>query len=116
MQDGTCRYKKKNMGATVTGFVDIQSGSESLLMEAVATVGPVSVAINALDSFFQYHAGIFSLYKFKFFTWFILLSIYISHICIDDYEWEHMWCSTYKPIFWTWTSNALSLVQWGVVG
>jgi len=56
------------MGATVTGFVDIQSGSESLLMEAVATVGPVSVAINALDSFFQYHAGIFSLYKFKFFT------------------------------------------------
>lgn len=56
------------MGATVTGFVDIQSGSESLLMEAVATVGPVSVAINALDSFFQYHEGIFSLYKFKFFT------------------------------------------------
>lgn len=57
--DGTCRYKKKNMGATVTGFVDVESGSESLLMEAVATVGPVSVAINALDSFFQYKGGVY---------------------------------------------------------
>lgn len=53
MQDGTCHYKASSSGATVTGYVDIKSGDESALQKAVATVGPVSVAIDASQFSFQ---------------------------------------------------------------
>jgi len=56
-----CRFKRANVGATDTGFVDIQRGSESHLQEAVATVGPISVAIDAGHSSFQlYHQGVYN--------------------------------------------------------
>jgi len=53
VQDDTCRYKAEDKGATDTGFVDVTSGDESKLQEAVATVGPVSVAIDASNPSFQ---------------------------------------------------------------
>ena len=53
VQDDTCRYKAENKGATDTGFVDIPRGDESKLKEAIATVGPVSVAIDASHHSFQ---------------------------------------------------------------
>jgi len=57
-QDGPCRYKASASGATVTGYKDISSDDESQLQEAVATVGPVSVAIDAgHSSFQQYKSG-----------------------------------------------------------
>ncbi|GFS28307.1 cathepsin L [Nephila pilipes] len=57
-QDGTCHFKKSDVGATVTGYVDIPTGDEEALKQAVATVGPVSVAIDAShDSFQTYHWG-----------------------------------------------------------
>ena len=44
----TCRYTKKNLGATDYGFVDIYpSGDEQALKAAVATVGPIAVGIDA---------------------------------------------------------------------
>ncbi|XP_049529073.1 procathepsin L-like [Dermacentor silvarum] len=58
--DDKCRFKKENVGATDTGFVDIEQGSEDDLKKAVATVGPVSVAIDASHSSFQlYSEGVY---------------------------------------------------------
>lgn len=41
----------------MTGFVDIESGSEKDLEDAVKKVGPVSVAIDASNWSFQMYAG-----------------------------------------------------------
>jgi cathepsin L len=59
-QDGTCHFKKANVGATCTGFVDIPTGDEEALKKAVATVGPISVAIDASHESFQtYSSGVY---------------------------------------------------------
>lgn len=52
-----CTFKKKLEKAEVTGFMDVESGSETKLQLAVATVGPVSVAIDASHRSFQSYAG-----------------------------------------------------------
>lgn len=58
--DGTCRYNAANSGATEKNFVDIPVGDEAKLMKALATVGPVSVAIDAShESFHFYREGIY---------------------------------------------------------
>ena len=54
--DDSCRYKKKDNGATDIGFVDIKPGDEEALKAAVATVGPVSVAIDASQPSFQFYS------------------------------------------------------------
>jgi len=59
-EDDKCRYNPKNSGATDKGFVDIPSGDEQALMKAIATVGPVSVAIDASQETFQlYSEGVY---------------------------------------------------------
>ncbi|XP_046663095.1 procathepsin L-like [Homalodisca vitripennis] len=56
----TCRYNPKNKGATDNGFVAIQSFSEPDLQKAVATVGPISVAIDGSHtSFKHYKSGVY---------------------------------------------------------
>jgi len=55
-KDGKCRYSAKNKGATDVGFVDVAKGSEKKLQEAVATVGPISVGIDASHSSFQFYS------------------------------------------------------------
>lgn len=52
-QDGPCRFKKESIGATCTGYTDIKHGDEEALQQAVATVGPISVAIDAGHQSFQ---------------------------------------------------------------
>jgi len=60
-KDGTCQFKANSIGATLKAFVDVKSGDESSLQEAVATVGPISVAIDASSIFFQfYHSGVYN--------------------------------------------------------
>lgn len=57
-QDGQCRFKHDSIGATCTGFVDVTQFDEDALKEAVATVGPVSVGIDASQVSFQlYESG-----------------------------------------------------------
>lgn len=56
-EDGTCHYKASASGATCTGYVDIPTGDESALQKAVATVGPISVAIDASQFSFQLYSG-----------------------------------------------------------
>lgn len=55
MQDGTCQYDPSNIGATVSGYTDV-GRSESALQQAVATVGPISIAIDASHSSFQFYS------------------------------------------------------------
>ncbi|KAM7307131.1 procathepsin L-like [Ixodes scapularis] len=55
-EDGQCVFDKSNVGATDTGFVDVQTGDETQLMKAVASVGPISVAIDASHLSFQFYA------------------------------------------------------------
>lgn len=55
-KDDTCRYNAKNSGATDQGFVDVPQGNEKKLKLALATVGPVSVAIDASQESFQFYS------------------------------------------------------------
>ncbi|CAH1790413.1 unnamed protein product [Owenia fusiformis] len=55
-----CRYKSADKGGEDTGFMDIKRGSEKDLQSAVATVGPISVAIDAGHfSFRMYKTGVY---------------------------------------------------------
>jgi len=60
-KDKKCRYNKDNVGATDTGYTDIKQGDEEGLKQAAATVGPISVAIDASHMSFQlYRSGVYS--------------------------------------------------------
>ncbi len=68
-KDLTCRFKIEDVGSNDTGFVEITSKDENALQQAVAHLGPISVAIDASHSSFQlYKTG--SMY---------LLSVFISY-------------------------------------
>ena len=54
-QDGECRFRKSEVGATDTGLVEIEMFSETDLQEAVATVGPISVGLDASRLSFQFY-------------------------------------------------------------
>lgn len=54
--DDTCHFKKNSIGATDKGFVDIPTGDEEAMKKTVATVGPVSVAIDASHQSFQFYS------------------------------------------------------------
>jgi len=55
-QDGTCSFSSSNVGATISSFTDVSSGDENALMTAV-NKQPVSVAIDASQSSFQFYSG-----------------------------------------------------------
>ena len=55
-----CHFKKDDVGATVTGYVKIKKESCQDLKDAVANVGPISVAMDASHISFQlYNKGIY---------------------------------------------------------
>jgi cathepsin L len=59
-KDEKCHFKRKFVGANDTGYVDVPKGDEVKLKEAIATIGPISVAIDASHQSFQlYHSGVY---------------------------------------------------------
>ncbi|GFR15900.1 cathepsin L [Trichonephila clavata] len=56
----SCFFNEFTVGATCTGYVDIPEGDEEVLKQAVAKIGPISVAINAdSENFHNYRSGIY---------------------------------------------------------
>ena len=60
-QDDTCRFQSKNVGARDTGYVRVTPrGDENALKEAVASIGPISVSMDAShETFHLYKSGLF---------------------------------------------------------
>nr|CAQ03433.1 silcatein 2 [Spongilla lacustris]CAQ54052.1 silicatein alpha 4 [Spongilla lacustris] len=59
-KQSSCQYNSKNSGASATGVINIAFGSESDLLAAVATVGPVAIAVDANTNAFRfYQSGVF---------------------------------------------------------
>ena len=58
-EDDSCRYNKTNSGATVKDVIYVPSDNITLLYHAIATVGPISVAIDAEGDFQMYSSGIY---------------------------------------------------------
>jgi len=55
MQDSYCKTVKQ--GVQIATYVNVTSGDEMALQHAVATVGPVTVAINTKDPVWYFHTG-----------------------------------------------------------
>jgi cathepsin L len=55
-RDGTCKFNKNTIGATISSFKDVQAKSEPSLQSAIA-MKPVSVAIDASHSSFQFYSS-----------------------------------------------------------
>lgn len=58
LQNGKCRYSVKGNAGYCSNFHILPAGEEKILQSAVATVGPIAVAVNAmLQSFHLYKGG-----------------------------------------------------------
>ncbi|RXG60034.1 Digestive cysteine proteinase 3 [Armadillidium vulgare] len=51
-----CKFDPRDIGGTCSGYVDISSGSEDDLLSATATIGPISVAIDASQRSFNFYS------------------------------------------------------------
>ncbi|NWU96687.1 CATS protein, partial [Upupa epops] len=59
-QNGTCHYNASTRAATCSKYVELPYGDEAALKDAVANIGPVSVAIDAAQpTFFLYRSGVY---------------------------------------------------------
>lgn len=53
--DSSCHFNPRDRAANCTSLVMIEEGSEAALEWAVATVGPVSVAVDARSFLFHFY-------------------------------------------------------------
>jgi cathepsin L len=54
--DKACRFNSSCLGTSISGFVRIPQGDEQALTEAVASIGPISVCIDANHTGFQHYS------------------------------------------------------------
>jgi len=52
---GECRFDPAKIAVRVTDFVDLPSKNENALQQAVATIGPIAVAVDASHTSFQFY-------------------------------------------------------------
>jgi len=57
-RSGSCSFDASHSGATVGAWTDVPQGDEDALLDAVATVGPVSIAVDASIGWQLYFGGI----------------------------------------------------------
>ncbi|CAF3862364.1 unnamed protein product [Adineta steineri] len=58
--DDTCTFNSSNVIVKVCGFVELQSGNETALQQAVALIGPIATAVDASHTSFQiYQSGVY---------------------------------------------------------
>jgi len=58
-RQGYCRFDRSEVTAEVHGYVEVEKNNENALKEAVATVGPVAVAISVSGRFPRYTGGVY---------------------------------------------------------
>merc|ERR1712002_924319 len=99
-----CSFKKEDVVAEDTGYVDLPSGDEAKLTEAIAIVGPISVAIDASHFSFQfYHSGVYN-------SW-LCSSKNLAHgVLAVGYG---LYGATKTPYYWVKNSWG---EHWGVIG
>lgn len=55
--DGYCLADEKKADVSLKGFVNVTEGDETALMDALASVGPVSISIDASHPGFSFYTG-----------------------------------------------------------
>ena len=55
---GSCSFTADAVGATIASFTQVTAGDEAALMQAVATVGPISVGVDASKGWQLYRGGV----------------------------------------------------------
>jgi len=55
--DGKCRFKPEDVAATDVGYGFVMEKNETDLTLAIATIGPIAVAIDASQDSFQFYSG-----------------------------------------------------------
>lgn len=58
--DGKCHFNRASVGVRVKAVHNISEGDEVELFDALATVGPISIAYDCSDAFMSYSEGVFS--------------------------------------------------------
>lgn len=54
---GHCKYNRRYSVTTLRGYINIPSGDEMKLQEAIATIGPISVSMDASHQSFRYYSS-----------------------------------------------------------
>lgn len=55
-----CAYNPSRNVGTIQDYVEVETGNETLLMQALAHVGPLAIAVDASsDAFQNYQSGVF---------------------------------------------------------
>ena len=57
-EDEKCAFESSEDGAKIANWTDVPSGDEDALLDALATVGPVSVALDASRQWQTYAGGV----------------------------------------------------------
>jgi len=73
-RDGRCKFSTDNIGATISDYEVLRSGDEAALVDALASIGPIAIAIDASHMSFQFYSS----------------GVYVENRCGNgDYDLDH---------------------------